>query len=95
VDGGLVEAGPERLVVGFSGVLDEAVLTTRRARGWRLGASMRPLASPRLELRVGFDTITVARSGDVPLTRNGQFIGTVAQPKHMRQATSVTLSALF
>jgi hypothetical protein len=95
IDGALVVAGPERLDVGFSGVLDAAALTTRRARGWRIGASMRPVALPRLELHVGFDTITVARSGDVPLTRNGQFIGTVAQPEHTRQAISVTLSALF
>jgi hypothetical protein len=95
MDGALVVAGPERLDVGFSGLLDAAALTTRRARGWRFGASMRPLAAPRLELRVGFDTITVARSGDAPLRRNGQFIGTVAQPEHRRQATSVTLSALF
>jgi hypothetical protein len=56
---------------------------------------VRPSAAPRLELRAGFDTITVARSGDVPLTRNGQFVGTIAQPEHARRAISVTLSALF
>lgn len=95
IDGALVLAGPERLDVGFSGVLDAASLTTQRARGLRIGASVRPSAAPRVELRVGFDTINVARSGDVPLMRNGQFVGTVAQPEHMRRALSVTVSKLF
>lgn len=95
IDGALVVARPERLDVGFSGLYDTATLTTRRARGWRIGASMRPAAAPRLELRAGFDTIVVPRSGDVPLTRAGQFIGTIAQPEHARRAISLGLSALF
>lgn len=95
VDGALVVAAPERLQVGFSGLFDAAALTTRRARGWRLGASMRPSAAPRLELRAGFDTIVVPRSGDAPLTRAGQFVGTIAQPEHARRAISVSVSALF
>lgn len=95
IDGALVLTGPERLDVGFSGLLDEATLTTRRASGWRIGASVRASTASRLELRVGFDTIDVARSGDVPLERNGQFVGTIAQPEHARRAISVTLSTLF
>ena len=95
IDGALVIAGPERLDVGFSGLFDGATLTTRRAHGWRIGASVRPSAAPRLELRSGFDRITVPRSGDVPLMRAGQFIGTIAQPEHARRAIILTLSTSF
>lgn len=95
IDGTLVAAGPERLDVGFSKLFDAATLTTRRARGWRIGASVRPSAAPHLELRAGFDAITVPRSDNVALTRASQFAGTVAQPEHTRRAISLTLSAVF
>lgn len=95
IDGALVFAAPERLNVGFSGLFDAAALTTRPARGWRVGVSMRPAAAPRVELHAGFDAITVPRSGDVPLTRAGQFAGTIAQPEHARRAVSLTVSTLF
>ena len=95
IEGALVLARPERLDVGFSGLLDATSLTTRSAHGWRVGVSARPAAAPRLELRAGLDTITVTRSGDVPLMRGGRFVGTIAQPEHARRSISVTLSRLF
>lgn len=95
IDGALVLARPERLDVGFSGLLDATTMSTRRARGWRVGVSARPSAAPHLELRVGLDTMTVARSADVPLTREGRFVGAIAQPEHARRSISATLSKLF
>lgn len=94
-DIGLVLATPERLRVGFSDVLDPASLETRRARGIRISARYRPAFAPALELRAGFDWIRIGRSADAPLTRNGQFIGTVAQPEHVRQGWSVNVFRLF
>ena len=86
---------PERMRVGFSGMLDRATLNTKRSRGIRVGASYRPTWAPTLELRAGFDWIRIARSGEAPLTRNGQFAGTVAQPEHARQGLTLNVSTLF
>jgi hypothetical protein len=86
---------PERMRVGFSGLLDTASLETRHARGLRLGASLRPSFAPALEVRGSYDWIRIGRSGDVPVTRNGQFAGTVAQPEHVRQGLTLTVSRLF
>jgi hypothetical protein len=86
---------PERMRVGFSGVLDPVSLETRRARGLRLGASLRPSFAPALEVRGACDWIRIGRSDDALVTRNGQFAGTVAQPEHVRQAFTVTVSRLF
>ena len=88
-------ARPERLRVGFSGLLDTTTLDTRHGRGLRLGASLHPAFAPTLELRGAYDWIGVQRSADAPVTRNGQFAGTVAQPEHVRQAVTVTVSRLF
>lgn len=91
----LLVATPERLRVGFSGLLDTTTLDTRRGHGLRLGASLHPAFAPTLELRGAYDWVGVKRSGDAPVTRNGQFAGTVAQPEHIRQALTVTVSRLF
>lgn len=86
---------PERMRVGFSGLLDTASLETRHARGLRLGTSLRPSFAPALEVRGTYDWIRIGRSGDVPVMRNGQFAGTVAQPEHVRQGLTLTVSRLF
>jgi hypothetical protein len=95
VDASVVFSGPERLRVGFSGLLDSTSLETRSAQGIRLGTSIRPWFAPSLELRSRYDWIKVARSGDVSVTRNGQFMGTIAQPEHEKQALTFTISSIF
>jgi hypothetical protein len=92
-DAAVVLAAPERLRVGFSGMLDPAALNTPSSQGLRLGAGMRPDFAPQLELHLVYDWFKVARSGDVPITINGRPIGTMAQPEHRQRA--ITLSASF
>jgi len=95
VDAAAVVAAPERLHVGFSGVLDPVSFETRRGYGVRLGAAMRPAFASWLELRGRYDWIKTPRSGDAGLTANGLYAGTVAQPEHVRQAFTLTASAAF
>jgi hypothetical protein len=94
-DAALVISQPERLRVGFSGVLDPASLETKWSQGVRIGASIRPVAAPSLDLRIGYDWINVPRSDDAPVTRNGQLMGTIAQPEHQKQAIILTISYIF
>jgi len=91
----VVLARPEKLRVGFSGVLDDASLDTRSAAGVRLGLGLRPAAWPKTELRGGFDWLKVGRSGDAPVTRNGVFAGTIAQPEHIKRAITLGLRYWF
>lgn len=95
LDGAAVLAAPERLQVGFSGLLDPAALTTRRGHGARLGVLLRPAFAPRLAVRAQYDWSRTPRSADAPLTANGQLVGAVAQPEHVRQAWTLALSAMF
>lgn len=95
VDAAAVVAAPERLHVGFSGVLDPVSFETRRGYGARLGAAMRPAFAPWLEIRGRYDWIKTPRSGDASVTANGLYAGTVAQPEHVRQAVSLTVAAVF
>ncbi|MFD2270821.1 hypothetical protein ACFS07_06105 [Undibacterium arcticum] len=44
-------------------------------------------------MRTAYDWIRVERSDDMPVTRNGQFMGTIAQPEHVKRG--VTLTALY
>ena len=94
-DAALVIAQPERLRVGFSGLLDPASLDTKWSQGLRIGASIRPAAAPSLEFCIGYDWIKVPRSDDAPVTRNGQLVGTIAQPEHRKQAITFTASSIF
>jgi hypothetical protein len=94
-DAAVVLSEPERLRVGFSGMLDPASFETKRSRGIRIGASIVPSFAPYLEFSSRYDWVKIPRSGDAPLTFNGQFRGTVAQPEHVRQALTLTVSALF
>lgn len=94
LDAALVLSSPERLRVRFSGRFDDAAFTTRHGRGVRLGARFQPAGLP-LALRAGFDVIRHARSSDAPLTADGRFAGTVAQPGHARRAFDLALAAVF
>lgn len=94
-DAALVLSAPERMRVGFSGVIDPVSLETRRGHGFRFGASIRPAFAPRLEVRGQYDWLKVARSDDVPLGSSSGFLGTVAQPEHVRQGLGLTASLLF
>lgn len=95
VDAAVVLAEPERLEVGFSGLLDPASLDTKRSHGIRIGASLRPAFAPWLELRSRFDWARIPRSDDAPVTLNGLFRGTIAQPEHEKRAVTFTASAVF
>jgi hypothetical protein len=94
-EAGIVLAQPERLQVGFSGLLDPVSFETRRSHGIRLGVGLRPACAPWLELRSRYDWARTPRSADATVTRNGQFAGTVAQPEHVRQALALTVAAVF
>ena len=94
-DAALVLSEPERLQVGFSGLLDPVTFKTRAAQGIRIGTSLRPAFAPWLALRGGYDWIRVRRSGDAPVSAHGQFVGTVAQPEHERQALTLTAAYVF
>ena len=89
----LVLAAPEKLRVGFSGLLDEASLETRSTTGVRLGLNWRPAAWPNAQLHGGLDWWKVGRSGDVPVSRNGRFAGTIAQPEHV--VRNITLGVRY
>ncbi|WP_323142399.1 hypothetical protein [Massilia phyllosphaerae] len=95
VDAAAVLAAPERLHVGFSGVLDPVAFDTRRSYGVRLGAAMRPAVAPWLEVRGRYDWLKTPRSGDASVTANGQYAGTVAQPEHERKGFTLTVAAVF
>lgn len=95
VDAVVAVSEPERLQVGFSGLLDPASLDTKRSHGIRVGARIRPAFAPWLELRSRFDWARIPRSDDAPVTLNGQFRGTIAQPEHQRRTVTLTVSAIF
>jgi hypothetical protein len=70
-------------------------LDTRRGRGLRLEASIRPAWASYLQLRGRADWLKVPRSAAAALTANGAFQGTVTQPEHVRQALTLELAYLF
>jgi hypothetical protein len=94
-DAAVVLSEPERLQVGFSGLFDPVAFKTRAAQGIRIGTRFRPASAPWLELRSRYDWIRVRRSDDAPVSAHGQFVGTVAQPEHERQALTLTAACVF
>jgi hypothetical protein len=94
-EGAVVLAAPERMRIGFSGLFDPVSLDTRRGRGLRFEAGIRPAWAPSLQLRGRADWLNVPRSGEAPLTANGAFRGTVTQPEHVRKALTLELAYLF
>lgn len=94
-DASLFTSTPERIHVGFSGRFDPAVLGGARTHGLRLGLALRPAQAPWLELRGRFDRAAASRSGNAPLTLHGQYRGSIAQPEHVRQSVTLTVSALY
>jgi len=95
LDGGVLLSTPERLRVGFSGLYDRAAFAGERARGLRAGLALRPATAPWLALALRFERTRTPRSADIPLTSSGQFRGTIAQPEHVRQAVTLSLSAFY
>lgn len=92
----LVLAQPERLRVRFEQqVYDEANFSTRSARGLRLALTLRPASLGNLALTAELDTLTVGRSGDATLLKDGLPAGTVAQPRHVRQALELRANYAF
>jgi hypothetical protein len=95
VDAAVVISEPERLHVGFSGLLDPARLETKRSQGIRIGTSLRPFFAPYLELRSHYDWIRIPRSADTTVTLEGKFMGTIAQPEHEKRVLTFTMSYVF
>jgi hypothetical protein len=94
-EAGLFLSTPERMRVAFSGRFDPVRFDGGRVRGLRLGLALRPANVPWLELRTRYDRARTPRSGDVPLTADGQFRGTITQPEHTRQALTFAVSAMY
>ena len=86
---------PEQMRVAFSGRFDPARFDGARARGLRLDLALRPAPAPWLELRTRLDYARTPRSGDVPLTQDGQYRGSIAQPEHTRSALTFAVSAIY
>lgn len=91
----LFTSAPERMHVAFSGQFDPAAFDGARVHGLRLGLALRPAQASWLEVRARFDRAGTGRSGDVPLTANGRYRGSVAQPEHVRQAVTFTVAAMY
>jgi hypothetical protein len=91
----VILAAPERMRIGFSGLVDPVSLDTRRGRGLRLETAFQPAWASYLQVQARADWLTVPRSAAAPLTANGAFRGTVTQPEHTRKAFTVALAYLF
>ena len=89
----LVHAAPERLRIGFSGLLDDVTVRTRSANGYLLALRYRPEQASKLALGAQFDYIRVPRSAAYQVTRDGRAAGEVTQPEHVRR--NVTLSVQY
>ncbi len=89
----LVHAAPERLRIGFSGLLDDASIRTRSANGFLLALRYRPDQASKLAFGAQFDFMKVPRSAAYQVTRDGRAAGAVTQPEHVR--TNVTLSVQY
>lgn len=91
----LVRAAPERLKVGFSGLLDDASLRTHSATGFAADLLYQPWAAIPLSLGMRLESIKVPRSGEVTVYRHGKPVGTLAQPEHARHAATLFVRYLF
>jgi hypothetical protein len=94
-EAGLFLSTPEHMRVAFSGHYDPVSFDGGRVRGLRLGLALRPARIPWLELRTRYDHARTPRSGNVPLTMDGQFRGTITQPEHTRRALTLAVSATY
>jgi hypothetical protein len=89
----LVHAAPERLRIGFSGVLDDVTMRTRAANGFALMLRYQPGEASKLSFGARFDAIRVPRSAAYPVMRDGRAAGEVTQPEHVRK--NLTLSVRY
>jgi hypothetical protein len=94
-EAGLFLSTPERMRVAFSGRYDPVCFDGGRIRGLRLDLALRPAQAPWLELRTRYEHARTPRSGNVPLTADGQYLGTVTQPEHTRQALTFEVAAMY
>jgi hypothetical protein len=91
----LVHAAPERLRIGFSGLLDDVTVRTRSATGFLLALRYRPEQSSKLALGAQFDYIRVPRSAAYQVTRDGRAAGEVTQPEHVRRNVTLSVQYIF
>ena len=91
----IVRAAPERLKVGFSGLLDDASFRTRSATGFAADLLYYPWSAIPLSLGMRLESIKVPRSDEVTAYRGGQPGGTLAQPEHVRHAATLFVRYLF
>lgn len=91
----IVRAAPERLKVGFSGLLDDASFRTRSATGFAADFLYHPWAAVPLSLGMRLESIKVPRSEEVTAYRQGQPSGTLAQPEHVRHAATLFVRYSF
>jgi hypothetical protein len=91
----IVRAAPERLKVGFSGLLDDASFRTHSATGFAADLLYYPWAAIPLSLGMRLESIKEPRSEEVTAYRHGQPSGTLAQPEHVRYAATLFVRYLF
>jgi hypothetical protein len=91
----IVRAAPERLKVGFSGLLDDASFRTKSAIGFAADLLYYPWSAIPLSLGMRLESIKVPRSEEVTAYRRGQPSGTLAQPEHVRHAATLFVRYLF
>ncbi len=91
----IVRAGPERLKVGFSGLLDDASLRTHGATGLAADLLYQPWTAIPLSVGMRLESIKVPRSEEVTAYRHGEPRGTLAQPEHARHAATLFVRYLF
>jgi hypothetical protein len=93
--GSLVHATPERLRIGFSGLLDDVTVRTRPATGYQLALRYRPEPASKLALGAHFDYIRVPRSAAYQVTRDGRAAGEITQPEHVRRNLTLYVQYSF
>lgn len=94
-DDSTVRAAPERLKVGFSGLLDDASFRTKSATRFAADLLYYPWSAIPLSLGMRLESIKVPRGEELTAYRRGQPSGTLAQPEHVRHAATLLVRYLF
>ena len=95
VGASLVHAAPERVRIGFSGLLDDVTIRTRASNGYALTLRFQPEEASKLSFNAHFDLMKVARSAAYPVTRDGRAAGDVTQPEHVRRNLTLSIRYSF
>lgn len=94
--GAIMFARPEKLRVRFDQqAYDDVTLHTKSAVGVTFGIGFQPAVLPNLSIEAELDWISIKRSDNAVLRRNGIPVGTVAQPKHERTGFGVRVNYRF